>query len=81
MKAHEIFWNEDTWSINPPENWEEICAVANALIVEHLNENNIDLAYITSAQEQELTEFLGKLWADYCEADVLGGIESVWGED
>ena len=41
MKAHEIFWNEDTWSINPPENWEEICAVANALIVEHLNENNI----------------------------------------
>ena len=83
MKHYHIYWDENNWGSNyPPENWEEICEAANQKINNFLIENGIeDPECITTAQEQDLINFLSQMWADYCAADEIDGVRSKWPDE
>lgn len=79
MKHYQIYWNADSWGGDcPPENWEEICAAANAVIDDHINNHKIDVDTISGDDAAEFDGFLRALWENYCRDDEIGGVVSQW---
>lgn len=57
-------WTIDAWGNEyPPENAEEILAIANGLIEDYAETHN----------EEDTDEYSMKLWEYYCYSDVFGG--------
>lgn len=67
-----LIWNENSFGSGPiPQNFDEICDVANEMISKFQSEN-------PNATDDDIQNYSDSLWTTYCMTDMIGDIHSIW---